>query len=364
METLKAQKSAISDFSSIIPDFLGRLVDKGYTLMDNKKIRWSTLAFILLVAISLPFLISDRWLNVVWFALFYMLLAMGLNVIVGFCGLVDLGFAAKFAIGAYTTGILMRQFGWNFWLTLPVSVVVSIIAAVIIGGPTLRLRSDYLAIVTLGFGEIVRITARNLQITGAASGLSGIRRPFIFGMQIRDISHWYYTFLILVIIYIIASYFIKNSRFGRALEYIREDQDAAQAMGVNTTMYKLFAFIVGAVMGGIAGSFFAVRMTAISPNSFQFIMSANVLLAVVLGGMGKIPGVLLGAIFLAMFPEIFRNVPYVANARMLFFGILLILVMIRRPQGLWPERTVDKEVKHAFDASERFVDDLRRHNRG
>jgi branched-chain amino acid transport system permease protein len=306
--------------------------------MDNKKIFCCTMAAILLIAVSLPFLVSPRWLNVFWFALFYMLLALSLNIIVGYCGLVHLGFAAKFAIGAYTTAVLMRQFGWNFWLTLPISVIVSIIAACIVGGPTLRLRSDYLAVVTLGFGEIVRITARNLTITGAASGLSGIRRPFIFGMQIRDISHWYYTFLILVILYIIVSYFIKKSRFGRALEYIREDQDAAQAMGVNTTLYKLFAFIVGSVMGGIAGSFFAVRMTAISPTSFQFIMSANILLAVVLGGMGKIPGVMLGAAFLAIFPEAFRGVPFIADARMLFFGLLLILVMIKRPQGLWPER--------------------------
>jgi len=315
-------------------NFTGRI----YTLMDDKKLKWITIGVILLAAFSMPFLINDRWLNVLWFALFYMLLALGLNVIVGFCGLVHLGFAAKFAIGAYTTAILMKTFGWNFWLTLPATVVTSIIAAIIIGGPTLRLRSDYLAVVTLGFGEIVRLTARNLQITGAASGLSGIRRPFIFGMQLRDVSHWYYTFLILVIIYVTASCLLKNSRFGRALEYIREDQDAAQAMGVNTTMYKLFAFIVGAVMGGIAGSFYAVRMTHISPAAFQFLLSANVLLAVVLGGMGKIPGVLIGAAFLAVFPEVFRGVPFVSDARMLFFGILLVLVMIKRPQGLWPER--------------------------
>jgi branched-chain amino acid transport system permease protein len=306
--------------------------------MDNKKIKWCSIAVLVLIAALLPLFTSPRWLNVIWFAFFYMLLAMGLNIIVGFCGLCDLGFAAKFAIGAYATGILMKVFGWSFWLTLPVSAGVSIIAACIIGGPTLRLRSDYLAIVTLGFGEIVRITARNLSITGSASGLSGIQRPYFFGFQLRTVSHWYYTFLILVIIYVVISYFIKNSRFGRALEYIREDEDAAQAMGVNTTLYKLFAFIVGTVMGGIAGSFYTVRMTAISPNSFQFVLSANVLLAVVLGGMGKVPGVMLGAAFLAIFPEIFRDVPYVANARMLFFGLLLILVMIKRPQGIWPDR--------------------------
>jgi branched-chain amino acid transport system permease protein len=338
METLKACRTAVSGRLSIISEFFGGLVDTCYTLMDNKKIKFGSLSGILIIAVVLPMLISDRWVNVLWFALFYMLLAMGLNIIVGYCGLCDLGFAAKFAMGAYTTGILMKQFGWNFWLTLPMSVIVSIVAACIIGGPTLRLRSDYLAIVTLGFGEIVRLTARNLKITGGATGLSGIKRPFIFGFQLNQVIHWYYTFLILVILFIIASYFIKNSRFGRALQYIREDQDAAQAMGVNTPLYKLFAFITGSVMGGIAGSFYAVRMTHVAPQAFQFILSANVLLAVILGGMGKTPGVLMGAAFLAIFPEVFRGVPYVANARMLFFGILLIVVMINRPQGLWPDR--------------------------
>jgi len=328
----------MGNFGSSLSNFCGGLVDKGYAAVDNKRIKWSVLGALIVIAAVIPLFTNDRWLNVIWYALFYMLLAMGLNIIVGYCGLCDLGFAAKFAIGAYATGILMKTFGWSFWLTLPVSIGASIIVAIIIGGPTLRLRSDYLAIVTIGFSEIVRITARNLSITGAASGLSGIQRPYIFGMQLKSVTHWYYVFLILVILFIIFSHRIKNSRFGRALEYIREDQDAAQAMGVNTTLYKLFAFIIGTVMGGLAGSFYTVRITAISPNSFQFVLSANVLLAVVLGGMGKIPGVILGAAFFAIFPEIFRNVQYISNARMLFFGILLIFVMITRPQGIWPDR--------------------------
>ena len=318
--------------------FFGDLVEKCYTLMDNKKIKWTVLAVIFALFIAFPFTATNYWISVVQNAMFFALLAMGLNIIVGYTGLCHFGYAAKFAIGAYTTAVLVRQFGWDFWLTLPVAVITSIIAAIIIGGPTLRLRSDYLAIVTLGFGEIVRITARNLQITGAASGLSGIRRPSLFGLHLTSVTHWYYVFLVLVILYIIISYRIKHSRFGRALEYIREDEDAAQAMGVNTTKFKLYAFIVGSVMGGIAGSFFTVRMGAISPQSFQFLMSANILLAVVLGGMAKVPGVILGAAFISMFPEFFRGVPFVGEARMLFFGLLLVIVMIRRPQGLWPER--------------------------
>ena len=305
---------------------------------DNKKYRTVTFVIMLVILAVLPLRLGNYTLEVLWNAMFYMLLALGLNIIVGYCGLCDLVYAAKFAIGAYTTGILIKTFGWNFWYTLPVSILVSIIAAVIIGGPTLKLRSDYLAIVTLGFAEIVRITARNLTITGSASGLHSIARPVFFGIRLTQITHWYYVFLVLVVLYIIISFRLRHSRFGRALAYIREDEDAAQAMGVNTTLYKLYAYILGAVLGGITGSFYAVKMSSISPGSFDFTQSANILLAVILGGMGKIPGVIMGAAFFAIFPELFRDVPLIGDMRMLFFGILLVVVMITRPQGLWPER--------------------------
>ena len=319
------------------------LIDRAYSLMDNKKYKYGAFIIIFIIMSLFPLIFNDYILEVLWSAMFYMLLALGLNIIVGYCGMCDLGYAAKFAIGAYTTGILMKSFGWNFWLTLPVSIIVSAAAAIIIGAPTLRLRSDYLAIVTLGFAEIVRITARNLSITGGASGINSLGRAYFFGIQLKGKSHWYYVFLILVIIFIFISNRIRNSRFGRALTYIREDEDAAQAMGVNTTRYKLYAYIIGAVLGGITGSFFAVKMTAISPGSFDFTQSANIMLAVILGGMGKIPGVIAGAAFFAIFPEVFRDVPIVGDMRMLFFGLLLIIVMIKRPQGLWPERRREKK---------------------
>jgi len=300
------------------------------------------IAGIFAAAAALPLFLDNYLLTVLWNAMFYMLLALGLNIIVGYCGLCDLGYAAKFAIGAYTTGILIKSFGWNFWLTLPVSMLVSAVAAVLIGGPTLKLRSDYLAIVTLGFAEIVRTTARNLRITGAASGLNAIARPSLFGLRLTRISHWYYVFLAMVALFILISYRIRYSRFGRALAFIREDEDAAQAMGVNTILYKLYAYIIGAVLGGITGSFYAVRMTSISPSSFDFTQSVNILLAVILGGMGKIPGVIAGAAFFAIFPELFRDIPVIGNMRMLFFGILLVIVMINRPQGLWPDKARQK----------------------
>jgi len=306
--------------------------------MDNKKYKYGIFIAMLVVTGIIPLFSSNYVLTVLQNAMFYMLLALGLNIIVGYCGMCDLGYAAKFAIGAYTTGILIKSFNWNFWLTLPVSAVVSAIAAIIIGAPTLKLRSDYLAIVTLGFAEIVRITARNLEITGSATGLNAISRPTLFGLHLTQITHWYYVFLLLVVLFIFVSNRIRNSRFGRALTYIREDEDAAQAMGVNTTLYKLYAYMIGAVLGGITGSFYAVRMAAISPGSFDFTQSANIMLAVILGGMGKIPGVIAGAAFFAIFPEIFRDVPVIGDMRMLFFGLLLIIVMITRPQGLWPER--------------------------
>ena len=208
----------------------------------------------------------------------------------------------------------------------------------LIGAPTLKLRSDYLAIVTLGFAEIVRITARNLEITGSASGLHGIARPSLFGLRLTQTNHWYYVFVALLLIFVFVSYRLRYSRFGRAMAFIREDEDAAQAMGVDTTRYKLYAYIIGAVLGGITGSFFAVKMTSISPGSFDFIQSANILLAVIIGGMGKIPGVIVGAAVFSILPEILRNIPVLGQMRMLIFGLLLIAVMIWRPQGFWPER--------------------------
>ena len=315
-----------------------KLIDNAYDLMDNRAARYATLAVILAVTASFPMLFKDYALNVLCNAMFYMLLALGLNIIVGYCGLCDLGYAAKFAVGAYTTGILIKTFQWNFWLTLPVSIIVSIAAAVIIGAPTLKLRSDYLAIVTLGFAEIVRITARNLNVTGSASGLNGIPRPSLFGIHLTSYRHWFYVYLVLIILFVVISNRVRHSRFGRALAFIREDEDAAQAMGVNTTLFKLYAYILGAVLGGVTGSFYAVQMTSISPSSFDFTKSVNVLLAVILGGMGKVPGVIIGAAFFAIFPEVFRDIPVIGNMRMLFFGILLVVVMITRPQGLWPDR--------------------------
>lgn len=312
-----------------------RFTDMLYELLGNKRIRYSVYAALVITALVIPSFANNYVLEVFTNAYFYIILCLGLNIVVGYAGLLDLGYAAFFAVGAYTTGILTSQFGFNFWLTIPFSILFSVIAGVIIGGPTLRLRSDYLAIVTLGFGEITRIAARNLEITGGASGLIGIERPMLFGMRLYQIHHFYFVFFVLVILAIFISHRLYNSRLGRAWEYIREDEDAAEAMGIDRVRYKLYAYVMGAVFGGVAGSFFAVKMTAISPETFLFTQSAMILLAVVLGGMGKIQGVIVGALLLVFFPEIFRGI---GDMRMLVFGIVLLIIMIFRPQGIWPTR--------------------------
>ncbi len=272
-------------------------------------------------------MLTNAWL--------YVVLCLGLNIVVGYAGLLDLGYAAFFAVGAYTTGILTARLHVDFWATIPAATGVACIAGVVIGGPTLRLRSDYLAIVTLGFGEMVRIAARNLSITGGASGLVGIHRPRLFGIELVRIWQFYIVFLLLAALAWVVSARLQSSRIGRAWRYVRHDEDAAEAMGINRIAVKLMAYIIGAVFASIAGCFYAAKMTAISPETFSFSQSVLILLGVVLGGMGKIPGVALGALVLTIFPEVFRDV---GSMRMLVFAVVLLLMMLFRPHGLWPER--------------------------
>lgn len=303
--------------------------------MSIQRNRVVLLLCLALIAMFFPLVSNNYTLEVMTNVWFYVMLCLGLNIVVGYAGLLDLGYAAFFAVGAYTTGILTSHFGVNFWLTIPIAVVFSTMAGVIIGGPTLRLRSDYLAIVTLGFGEIVRIVARNLEITGGASGLIGIERPTLFGFEISQIQHFYYVFLLLAILAIFVSYRLQNSRLGRAWQYVREDEDAAEAMGINRVAIKLYAYVIGAIFGGVAGCFFAAKMTAISPETFMFQQSVLILLGVVLGGMGKIPGVIIGAFALVLFPEVFRDL---GSMRILVFAIVMLIIMLYRPEGIWPNK--------------------------
>lgn len=289
-----------------------------------------------LLAIAFPFISGNYWIDVAILVLINIVLAQGLNVVAGYAGLLDLGYAAFFAIGAYTTGILMTAYDWPFLATIPVAIIFCGISGIIVAAPVLRLRSDYLAVVTLGFGEIVRITATNLQITGSATGIYGIPNPVIFGYEFSSINEFYYLILFIAIITIFATYRLgSSSRIGRAWTYIREDEDAAEAMGINRIKVKLLAFIIGAIIGGLAGSFFAVKMGAVSPQSFKVLQSIMILLAVVLGGMGSVTGVTIGAILIIGLPEVLRGV---ADARYMIFGLLMVVMMIVRPQGIWPAK--------------------------
>ncbi|MEX0431276.1 branched-chain amino acid ABC transporter permease [Spiribacter insolitus] len=310
-------------------------IDRLYAFFDSP--RRQTLLLVVIVAVmALAPLVMGRYMTTIMTnALLYVVLALGLNIVVGYAGLLDLGYAAFFAVGAYSIGILTVQFDWNFWLAIPPALVAACLAGVIIGGPTLRLRSDYLAIVTLGFGEIVRFGARNLEITGRATGLSNIPEPNFFGYVISSYVDFYYIFLLLAVAAVIASHRLYHSRLGRAWLYVRHDEDAAEAMGINRVRVKLAAYVTGSVFGAFGGIFFAANLGAISPESFSFEQSVLVLMAVILGGMGKIPGVILGAFIIILGPELLRDL---GELRLLLFAVVMLLIMLLRPSGIWPER--------------------------
>ncbi|MCP9955032.1 branched-chain amino acid ABC transporter permease [Actinomadura madurae] len=288
---------------------------------------------------SWPSMLSDQ-------IAIYVLLAIGLNVVVGMAGLLDLGYVAFYAVGGYTIAIFAVRYHWSFWETLVLAILFSALAGVILGAPTLRLRGDYLAIVTLGFGEIVKRTANNSSFVNGPRGVQGIPHPpslsefEILGVQplkygLLDSRPYYYLLLVFIILAIIFVRRLDASRVGRAWASIREDEDAAELMGVPTFKFKLAAFAIGAAIGGSGGVVFAAKQTSILPANFEFIVSALILAAVVLGGSGNIPGAILGAFVVAWLPERFR---FLDDYRMLIFGGALVLMMIFRPEGLWPSR--------------------------
>lgn len=278
----------------------------------------------------------------------YVLVALGLNVVVGEAGLLDLGYVAFFAVGGYSMAVLGTKAHWPFFLILPAGIALSMMAGVLLGGPTLRLRGDYLAIVTLGFGEIVHLVAQNTDSIGGPRGINNIPHPpnfTFFGLHARfgilDPKPYYYLLLAVIVITIVVVRNLKHSRVGRAWTAIREDEDAAELMGVPTFRFKLWAFAIGAGIGGSAGVIYASKVISISPDNFVFQLSILFLAAVVLGGSGNIPGVVLGAVVVAYLPERFRQFH---QYRVMIFGAALVIVMIFRPQGLLPSRRRAKEL--------------------
>jgi len=352
-------------------------------LANNPKAAYAA-AFALAVALAvLPLavgLAGNAWVRMLDFALLYVMLALGLNIVVGYAGLLDLGYVAFYAVGAYMYALLasphlMENFEWiaqlfpdglhnSIWLVVPLGAGIAALFGVLLGAPTLRLRGDYLAIVTLGFGEIIRIFLNNLNaplnITNGPQGISNIdpvsiggidfSKPIeILGFELRSVQLYYYLFLVLTIGVIVVSIRLQDSRIGRAWVAIREDEVAAKAMGINTRDVKLLAFAMGASFGGVSGAMFASFQGFVSPESFILMESIVIVSMVVLGGMGHVPGVILGAVLLYAIPETLRFVAKPIQEllfgtevvppealRMLLFGLAMVGIMLYRPTGLWP----------------------------
>jgi len=326
----------------------------------------------------LPFVAAlggQAWVRILDFAILYVFLALGLNIVVGLAGLLDLGYIAFYAVGAYAWALLASpHFGLHlpFWIILPFGALLACFFGVILGSPTLKLRGDYLAIVTLGFGEIVRIFMNNLNapvnITNGPQGITLIDpvaiggfkfsgTTQIFGFALSGPQKYYYLLLALVVLVVVINLRLQHSRIGRAWQAIREDEVAAKAVGINTRNLKLLAFAMGASFGGIAGGIFAAMQGFVSPESFSLIESVMILAMVVLGGMGHIPGVILGAVLLTVLPEVLRyavtpvqvalfgkTLVDPESLRMLIFGLALVLVMRFKPAGLWPSPERQREM--------------------
>lgn len=291
----------------------------------------------LLVMAAPPLFLNAYWVDVLNSVGLYAILGLSLNLIVGSAGLFNLGHAAFYAIGAYTAAILNTTFHIPILWLLPLCAVTAGLFALVVARPIIHLRGDYLCIVTIGVGEIVRIALINnvFGLTGGANGIFGISRPTLFGHAIRKPDEFYWLIWSFATITIFLFHRLENSRFGRALNYIRDDEVAAEGCGVNTAHYKLAAFIVGAAWAGMAGDIYAAKMTIIAPESFSFWESVLMFTLIILGGSGSIPGVLLGAFLIIGLPEVFREF---ANARMLIFGAAMVVMMIFRTQGILPAR--------------------------
>ncbi|MFY8102546.1 MAG: branched-chain amino acid ABC transporter permease [Ramlibacter sp.] len=350
-------------------------------MIDFKNTR--TLVISAIVLLLLPLALQSMgnfWVRIADVALLYVLLALGLNIVVGFAGLLDLGFVAFFAIGAYLYGLmasphLAETFEWftqafpnglhtPIWLVIPLAALLAGIFGILLGAPTLKLRGDYLAIVTLGFGEIIRVFMNNLDhpvnITNGPKGLGQIDGVTVMGIPLAkpleigsytlsSVTLYYYLFLFLVVVSVIICHRLELSRIGRAWMAIREDEIAAKAMGINTRNMKLLAFGMGATFGGVSGSMFAAFQGFISPESFSLMESVMIVAMVVLGGLGHLPGVILGAVLLAALPEVLRWVSGLldlqamtggrldaAILRQLLIALAMIIIMLMRPRGLWP----------------------------
>ncbi len=332
----------------------------------SARMRMTLLWLVIVAAIAWPFFSGRNAVDIATLALIYVMLGLGLNIVVGFAGLLDLGFVGFYAVGAYTYALLFHWAGWSFWEALPLSGAAAALFGFLLGFPVLRLRGDYLAIVTLGFGEIIRLLLVNLvDVTGGPDGISGIPKPTLFGFELTRTASQegaqtlqqlmgieFNTMHMVIFLYLLAlclalvTLWISNRLIrmpiGRAWEALREDEVACRSLGMNPTKIKLSAFTLGAMFAGFGGAFFAARQGIVSPESFSFIESALILAIVVLGGMGSQIGVVVAAILITVLPELAREF---SEYRMLIFGLVMILMMVWRPQGLFPMKRYHEELK-------------------
>jgi branched-chain amino acid transport system permease protein len=357
-----------------------------------KKHRLLSFLVVAVAMLILPLLLQqggNAWVRIVDMALLYVLLALGLNIVVGYAGLLDLGYVAFFAVGAYLFALLgsphladafpavkaafPNGLHLPIWAVIPLAAALAGLFGVILGAPTLKLRGDYLAIVTLGFGEIIRVFLNNLDrpinLTNGPKGINQIDSITVFGfdlgqthsflgIEVTSVTMYYYLFLALVIVSVVICHRLENSRIGRAWMAIREDEIAAKAMGINTRNLKLLAFGMGATFGGVSGSMFAAFQGFVSPESFSLMESVMIVAMVVLGGIGHLPGVILGALLLAALPEVLRHVAGPLQAmtggrldaailRQLLIALAMIVIMLSRPRGLWPAPDHGKSLANA-----------------
>jgi branched-chain amino acid transport system permease protein len=310
---------------------------------------WASLA-VLAAAAVLPLVVNGYDVDVLTDMALWAAIALGLNVVIGFAGLLDLGYMAFYAFGGYAFAILSTVDHFTFWTCLPIGAALAAVFGALFGFPTLRLRGDYLAVMTLGFGEIVEIAANNLNITGGPNGIYGMPPPAAFGAVLEQPQDYYWLALALVAVAVVVIGAVARTRTGRAWAYLREDETAAQAMGIPVLKYKLLAYVFGAMWAGVAGAIFAAKETIITPDSFTFSESFLAVAVVILGGMGSLPGVILGAVAYIIIDEYFQA--YTATYSGLIFAALLLLGILLRPEGIWPSRARRREL-HAAEAADR-----------
>lgn len=342
----------------------GEQVKESYTgrsEKDRRLIKSGALLLLALFMAYLPQILTSFLSEILGTVGLYILLGLGLNVVVGYAGLLDLGYVAFLAVGSYSTALFVSErssLGWTlqYWQVVPLTIVIATVIGIMIGGPVLRLRGDYLAIVTLGFGEIARVIVQSdwaAPMLGGAQGILGVTAPEIFGVDLREPRNLYYVILISVIFVAFISWRLSKSRVGRAWNAMREDEQVAEAMGVSIIGYKLLAFGTGAALGSLSGMFFAIKLGSVFPSSFSLLVSINVLALIILGGMGSIPGVIVGAFVLVGLPELLREF---GEFRLLIFGIVLVSLMLLKPEGLIPSRRRKMEL-HADEPEEDQYDD-------